>query len=552
MPSVSKRASPALVVTPTTSSVPIIASPGLNVNSRQTLEDNIHCVGMTYLYTTQGLVQAVSLLICLSFLHINKGFSLQSLGLLGLPSYAFSFKFVWAPIVDLLWARSFFKIGKNNGKPTSTSNLKRFAHRRLQWTVGVQLGMCLSLWYLYILSTSTTLSDGTNAAWVWELIATNQRSVWDVVIALFALTFLNATQDIAVDAWAVEGLPASKSSYAGTLQFVGLTVGMTLYSLFSNFYTSDSTAYPVSLYFYTVGIVAFLGVFVAVATALMAPLHSGEGSASDEAANFTSAGADTQAIGSATLKEIISFLKAPSIRAVIAYLLTRGFLESSNSLMGVELMGLEWTSTANTATLSLIATVVQLLSATVITPLLLKMCTPKGLSHADDSGIARASLDLMRRTIPLNASVHIFNYAFFVWAVLTDTKASPTTQWWYLWAIQAPQMVFLSVLRSTVFVCVCTIFAKEAARAPTLTGTVVTILNSIANMGYALPSSFVMLTSEWWMGWLLGKGDVGAQWALISGGVSMTIGALLLASVTVPSLKKLEAFAITKSSLKSS
>ncbi|KAH8690564.1 acetyl-coenzyme A transporter 1-domain-containing protein [Talaromyces proteolyticus] len=137
--------------------------------------------------------------------HLSYG----QIGVFSLASYPYSLKLFWSPIVDAVWSR---RMG-----------------RRKSWITPVQLLSGLAMVYLSGRVESMLQSAGESDANVWTF-----TKWW------FFLVFLCATQDIAVDGWALTLLSPQNISYASTAQTVGLTAGHFLsYTVFLAFNSPD-------------------------------------------------------------------------------------------------------------------------------------------------------------------------------------------------------------------------------------------------------------------------------------------------------------------------
>ena len=135
------------------------------------------------LYFAQGLpygffVQA------LPAIMREHGYSLSKIGLVALLALPWALKFLWAPVVDTKW---WPRLG-----------------RRRTWILAMQLaGVC-------------TLA----------LLASLPSSIPFLMIAMFVLNTIAATQDVATDGMAVELLPQRERGFANGLQVAGYRVGM--------------------------------------------------------------------------------------------------------------------------------------------------------------------------------------------------------------------------------------------------------------------------------------------------------------------------------------
>merc|ERR1711939_1135499 len=121
--------------------------------------------------------------------------SYGQIGVFSLAIYPYSLKLLWSPIVDAVWSR---RLG-----------------RRKSWILPIQTVSGFSMIYL----------GGQIDAMMEKAGANGGSGVWGFTGWWFLLVFLCATQDIAVDGWAISLLSMANISYASTAQTVGLTAG---------------------------------------------------------------------------------------------------------------------------------------------------------------------------------------------------------------------------------------------------------------------------------------------------------------------------------------
>jgi len=138
--------------------------------------------------------------------HLSYG----EIGIFSLASYPYSLKLLWSPIVDALWSPRF--------------------GRRKSWILPIQLLSGIGMLWL--------------GSHVEGMMATTGQpggsTVWNFTGWWFFLVLMCATQDIAVDGWALTLLSPANISYASTAQTVGLTAGQFLsYTVFLAFYSKD-------------------------------------------------------------------------------------------------------------------------------------------------------------------------------------------------------------------------------------------------------------------------------------------------------------------------
>lgn len=117
--------------------------------------------------------------------------SYGQVGIFTLATYPYSLKLLWSPIVDAFYNRAF--------------------GRRKSWIVPIQA--CSTLVLLYLGATIEPYMDNA------------EQNLGIITLFFFTLVFLSATQDIAVDGWALTLLSPPALPYASTAQTVGLNTG---------------------------------------------------------------------------------------------------------------------------------------------------------------------------------------------------------------------------------------------------------------------------------------------------------------------------------------
>ncbi|KAF2861485.1 acetyl-coenzyme A transporter 1 [Piedraia hortae CBS 480.64] len=155
--------------------------------------DRRHFMLLVLLYFLQGIPMGLAggSVPFLLKSHLSYG----QIGVYSLASYPYSLKLLWSPIVDAVWSR---RVG-----------------RRKSWILPMQTLSGLGMLWL-----------GSRAQAMMENAGLNDGAgVWGLTRWWFALVFMCATQDIAVDGWALTLLSSENLSYASTAQTVGLTAG---------------------------------------------------------------------------------------------------------------------------------------------------------------------------------------------------------------------------------------------------------------------------------------------------------------------------------------
>lgn len=159
------------------------ASRGLSKKDKQAL------ALLIVLYCLQGIPLGLTMGSLPYLLQPKLDYS--SIATFSLASYPYSLKLLWSPIVDAIYS---VDLG-----------------RRKSWILPVQAIVGFSLLYI-----------GMNADhWV-ETATTN---LYTLTTCFFLLVLLCATQDIAVDGWALTLLSEENLSYASTAQTIGLNTG---------------------------------------------------------------------------------------------------------------------------------------------------------------------------------------------------------------------------------------------------------------------------------------------------------------------------------------
>ncbi|EMC98159.1 hypothetical protein BAUCODRAFT_67240 [Baudoinia panamericana UAMH 10762] len=140
--------------------------------------------------------------------HLSYG----QIGVYSLASYPYSLKLLWSPIVDAVWSA---KVG-----------------RRKSWILPIQALSGMAMIWLGSHVQEMMVKAGEN----------DGAGVWGFTGWWFGLVFMCATQDIAVDGWALTLLSPQNLSYASTAQTVGLTAGHFLsYTVFLALSSPDFT-----------------------------------------------------------------------------------------------------------------------------------------------------------------------------------------------------------------------------------------------------------------------------------------------------------------------
>ncbi|KAI0273249.1 acetyl-coenzyme A transporter 1 [Russula aff. rugulosa BPL654] len=169
------------------------------------LEDKRAMVLLCVLYLIQGVPLGLALG-SIPFI-LREHFSYSQLATFALASYPYSLKLLWSPIVDAVY---FPSIG-----------------RRKSWIIPMQVIIgSMMLWMSFT---------------VQELMDEATEHVYKLTFVFTTLVLISATQDIAVDGWALTLLSDENLSYASTCQTIGLNTGY--FASFTVFLALNSEAF---------------------------------------------------------------------------------------------------------------------------------------------------------------------------------------------------------------------------------------------------------------------------------------------------------------------
>lgn len=147
---------------------------------------------LLFLYVLQGI--PLGLAGSIPLIMQSKNVSYKDQAFFSFVFWPFSLKLLWAPLVDSVYLQQF--------------------GRRKSWLVPTQYLLGLFMLYLSFTVDAMLQTDGQKGPDVIMLTA-----------VFFLLAFLAATQDIAVDGWALTMLSKENVGYASTCNSVGQTAG---------------------------------------------------------------------------------------------------------------------------------------------------------------------------------------------------------------------------------------------------------------------------------------------------------------------------------------
>ncbi|XP_022162906.1 acetyl-coenzyme A transporter 1-like [Myzus persicae] len=157
------------------------------------------------LYTMQGLPLGIAGAMSV-LLQSKKNVTYKDQAVYSITRWPFSLKLLWAPLVDALYVQKF--------------------GRRKSWLIPVQYSIGAILIY--------AASDIENL-----LPETGKPDITMLAYIFFMINFLAATQDIAVDGWALTMLKKNNVGYASTCNASGQTIGSMIGSMVLILFTSE-------------------------------------------------------------------------------------------------------------------------------------------------------------------------------------------------------------------------------------------------------------------------------------------------------------------------
>ena len=180
-----------------------------------------NCLWLITLYILQGV--PIGLVSGSIPIILKRSVSFHQISIFNLASYPYSLKFFWSPLVDSFYSNS---IGK-----------------RKSWIIPTQL---LAGAFMIFLSYD-----------IESLIADSEK-INILTFSMFFLYLLLATQDIAVDGWAIELLSEENQAFASTTQTIGHIIGIFFsYTVFLSLNSAEFCNRYINSVVDTQGIISF-------------------------------------------------------------------------------------------------------------------------------------------------------------------------------------------------------------------------------------------------------------------------------------------------------
>jgi len=403
---------------------------------------------LTLLYMFQGI--PIGIAVALMGILKERGATFSQLSTFLLSSWPFSLKILWAPIVDSVYN-------------------KRFG-RRKSWLVPVQLLLGIGL---YVLSSciDTWLEKGN-------------LDITKLTGAMFCMYFLAATQDIAVDGWALTMLKAT--GWASICNTVGQSLGILIAS--TGYFLLASHGYITLPAFLAYASVAFIVATIFVALFINEGEGGGGGSSSDDAATAASstASAAAAAAGSSSSSSrnssrankrqrgsdkedtqspfrvfglMLKVVKLSNIQSLLVVLFTWKFAFSSESVMLLKLQE----TTFSKESITYLRTVIS--PVEMVVPLILSKYT-----------VSSRPLDLAMWGYLPRVVLGLLACAFVAYAPSKDEVT------WKFTLLVLLYMGVQTTLATAMFTSQMAFFARVSD--PAIGGSYMTLLNTFANLGF--------------------------------------------------------------------
>ncbi|KAJ8271134.1 hypothetical protein GJAV_G00123150 [Gymnothorax javanicus] len=413
-----------------------------------------------FLYVLQGI--PLGLAGSIPLIMQSKKVSYKDQAYFSLVFWPFSLKLLWAPLVDAIYVQKF--------------------GRRKSWLVPTQY--LLGLFMLYLSFTAESLLEGDEGH--------HGPDVFAITALFFMLSFLAATQDIAVDGWALTMLSRENVGYASTCNSVGQTAGYFLGNVlflalespdFCNKYLRQEPREE--------GIVTlsdflfFWAAVFMVTTTLVAFLKREDGRPQQGRRREEALGrrrlshVETQGVRE-TYKLLLSIVRMPTVFTFCCLLLTAkvGF-SAADAVTGLKLVE------AGVPKEQLALMAVPMVPLQILLPLVISKYTA-----------GPRPLDIFYRAFPFRLLMGLV-YALLVWWTPSVKQEGGFPVYYY--AVVLLIYAIHQVALYSMYVATMAFHAKVSD--PMIGGTYMTLLNTVTNLGGNWPSTLALwlvdpLTSE--------------------------------------------------------
>eukprot|EP00960_Hanusia_phi_P050129 760014-Hanusia_phi.AAC.2 len=413
------------------------------------------------LYTLQGVPMGLAASVPLLLQERGATYSQQSI--FSLVSWPFSLKLLWAPIVDSCYDS---RVG-----------------RRRSWLIPAQLVCGVIMVFSSSAINYLIGSDGNG-----------NLAVSELTLCFFVLYLLMATQDIAVDGWALTILSRKNVGWASTCNSTGQTLGYILSFIvfmalnnteFSNLYARRAMGWPpqeaglITLG----GFMSFWG-WVFLATTLYVWLFKPERSSSerslapDDRGDYAlqDSGTEDQAEEEMGVKETYMAMwrvvKQPAVRRLgSVLLLSKVAFAAADAVTGLKLQE----KGVKKETMALLGV--------AVTPIALFL--PAAVSKYTSGPRPLAAF---MKVFPYRLAINVA-FAIILWSIPARRGDEPVLSP-LLWAVLLTFFLLQQIVSNVMFVAQMAFFAKVSD--PKIGGTYMTLLNTVANLGSKWPTTLVL------------------------------------------------------------
>ncbi|XP_029302662.1 acetyl-coenzyme A transporter 1 [Cottoperca gobio] len=393
---------------------------------------------LLFLYVLQGI--PLGLAGSIPLILQSKSVSYKDQAFFSFVFWPFSLKLLWAPLVDALY-------------------FSRFG-RRKSWLVPTQY--LLGLFMIYLSMTVNSLLQSEGGPKVVMLTA-----------VFFMLAFLAATQDIAVDGWALTMLSRENVGYASTCNSVGQTAGYFLGNvLFLALESADFCNKYLRVEPKDTGIVTladflfFWGIVFLISTTLVAIIKK----ENEHGNGKRKVQEETQGVME-TYKLLFSIIKMPTVFTFCALLLTAkiGF-SAADAVTGLKLVE------AGVPKEQLALLAVPMVPLQILLPVIISKYTA-----------GPRPLDIFYKAFPFRLLIGL-EYALLVWWTPSVKQEGGFPVYYY--ALVLLSYALHQVALYSMYVACMAFHAKVSD--PLIGGTYMTLLNTVTNLGGNWPSTVAL------------------------------------------------------------
>ncbi|XP_041653351.1 acetyl-coenzyme A transporter 1 [Cheilinus undulatus] len=393
---------------------------------------------LLFLYVLQGI--PLGLAGSIPLILQSKNVSYKDQAFFSFVFWPFSLKLLWAPLVDALY-------------------FSRFG-RRKSWLVPTQYLLGLFMIYLSMSVDSLLQSEGG-------------PNVLTLTAVFFMLAFLAATQDIAVDGWALTMLSRENVGYASTCNSVGQTAGYFLGNvLFLALESADFCNKYLRVVPKDTGIVTlpdflfFWGMVFLVSTTLVAIIKR----ENEHGKGKRRVHEETQGVME-TYKLLLSIIKMPTVFTFCVLLLTAkvGF-SAADAVTGLKLVE------AGVPKEQLALLAVPMVPLQILLPVIISKYTA-----------GPRPLDVFYKAFPFRLLIGL-EYALLVWWTPSVKQDGGFPIYYY--AIVLLSYALHQVALYSMYVACMAFHAKVSD--PLIGGTYMTLLNTVTNLGGNWPSTVAL------------------------------------------------------------